>query len=75
MFILLVLVTGVSAFTTPTVVHTGKVSESPITSEKPTETHPTVSKCLWNSRSLRILKHLCLMSPTCKSQLSPPPGY
>lgn len=36
MFILLVLVTGVSAFTTPTVVHTGKVSESPITSEKPT---------------------------------------
>ncbi|GAB1284918.1 Interleukin-1 receptor type 2 [Apodemus speciosus] len=33
MFILLVLVTGVSAFTTPTVVHTGRVSESPITSE------------------------------------------
>ncbi|XP_028631310.1 interleukin-1 receptor type 2 [Grammomys surdaster] len=36
MFILLVLVTGVSAFTTPTVVPTGTVSESPMTSEKHT---------------------------------------
>lgn len=36
MFILLVLVTGVSAFTTPTVVHTGRVSESPISSGKHT---------------------------------------
>lgn len=43
MLILLVLVTGVSAFTTPAVVHTGRVSESPVTSEK----HPVLGDDCW----------------------------